>query len=154
MRLLFVCTGNICRSLLAERLALALASRRGLDLEARSCGVAAEGWYQVPAEIWRALEEAGVPRSPHRPQLVSRPLLAWADGVLVMTRRQRDLLAESFPEHASKIALLREKAGLSGDVADPVGRAWTDYQSCARSIAESLERLLPGGAGRGAESAG
>ena len=142
MRLLFVCTGNVCRSLLAERLSRSIAARRRLTLESRSCGVAAEGWHEAPPEIWRALAEAGAPRSAHRPQLVSRDLLAWADAVLVMTARQRDVLHAAFPEHAAKVALLREKAGLSGEIADPIGRPWPEYRTCARSIAEALEALL------------
>lgn len=143
-RLLFVCTGNVCRSLLAERLCRELARRRGLAVEARSCGVAAENWYAVPAEIWRALEESGAPREPHRPQLVGRPLLEWADEVLAMTERQRAHLRDAFPEHGRKLFLLRERAGLSGDVADPIGRPWAEYDACRRAIAEALERLLPG----------
>ena len=144
MKLLFVCTGNVCRSLMGERLARHLGAQRGLDVETRSCGIGAEGYFTVPPEIWRALTEAGIDQSPsHRPQLVSRELLAWADSVLVMTARQQDFLRDAYPEYRGKIALLREKAGLSGDVADPIGKPWADYQACRVIISEALERLLP-----------
>ncbi len=141
-RLLFVCTGNICRSLMAERLARDLAARRGLTVEARSCGVAAQGYYQVPAEIWRALKEAGVDPAPHRPQLVSRELLAWADRVLVMTGRHRELLNDRFPEFRKKTDLLLYKGGVPADIADPMGQGWAVYQACRREISEALERVL------------
>lgn len=143
MKLLFVCAGNVCRSLLAERLALKRAAERGLAVQARSAGIAAEGYFAVPPEIWRALEERGVPRAAHAPQLVGRPLLEWADEVLVMTARQRDHLLDAFPEHRRKLFLLRERAGLAGDVSDPMGRPWAEYDACARAIDEAVERLLP-----------
>ena len=142
MKILFVCTGNVCRSLMAERLASSLAERRGLPLQARSCGIAAEGYFAIPPEIWRALAEAGVEPAPHRPQLVSRELLAWADEVLVMTARQRDFLREAFPEHRGKTALLLERAGLPGEVADPIGKPWDAYDECRRVLSAALERLL------------
>ena len=127
---------------MAERLARDLAARRGLEVEARSCGIAAEGWYEVPAEAWAALKEAGVAASPHRPRLVERSLLAWSDRTLAMTARQRDFLLDQFPEHRAKIALLRAGAGLAGDVADPIGKPLETFRTCRDSIREALERIL------------
>ncbi len=127
---------------MAERLSLRLAQERGQPLQARSCGIAAEGYFAVPPEIWRALAEAGVERTPHRPQLVGRELLAWADEALVMTARQRDFLIEAFPEHRRKVALLTERAGLPGEIDDPIGKSWVEYRECRRLLSAALERLL------------
>lgn len=142
MKLLFVCTGNICRSAMAEFLARKLASDRGVALEARSCGVAAESFYRVPPEVWRAVERDGVAPGEHRPQLASRPLLAWADWALTMTRAHRDALRDAFPEHAGKIRLLREHAGLKGEIADPYGSALPAYLKSRDGIYEALDVLI------------
>jgi protein-tyrosine-phosphatase len=142
MKLLFVCTGNVCRSLLAERLAQRLGAIRGVPLSVKSCGVASETHFAVPPEIWEALAEAGIASRPHVPQLVSRELLAWADEVLVMTARQLEALRDAFPEHRAKLQLLTERAGMSGDVADPIGKPWEAYRDCSRVITGALDKIL------------
>lgn len=145
-RLLFVCTGNICRSLMAERLALKLAADRGLPLEARSAGVAAESYFTPPAEVAAALRPCGCTPEGHRPQLAGRDLLRWADVVLVMTRRQRELLLDQFPEFTGKVHLLRSFAGLDDqDVADPIGKPQAVYDACRDRLLESLEALFSRG---------
>src|SRR3989338_2616589 len=99
-RIVFVCTGNICRSAMAEHLLRHWSARRGLDLEVRSCGIAAEGWYEVPEHARRLLEAEGVPPFEHRPRLLTREQLRWADTVLVMARHHRDHILELYPEFA------------------------------------------------------
>lgn len=142
-RLLFVCTGNICRSLMAERMALKLAADRGLPLEAKSCGLAAESYYTPPREVDAALKPLFCDGAGHRPQLVSRDLLRWCDLALVMTARHKAALLDAFPEFTGKVALLREHAGLDqADVADPMGRPQPVFDACRESLAAALDRIL------------
>jgi len=142
-RLLFVCTGNICRSLMAERLALKLAADRGLSVEARSCGIAAESYFTPPPEVAAALRPSGCDPSSHRPQLVGRELLRWCDVALVMTRRQREAVLDQYPEFTGKVRLLRAYAGLDdSDVADPIGRPQAVYDACRDRLIEALEALF------------
>lgn len=143
MKLLFVCSGNICRSAMAEMLTERLGAARGLDWDARSCGLLAEGYFQVPEEVWAALEPHGIARREHKPRLASRDALAWADLVLTMTRAQREALLDKFPEFTKKIFVLREHAGLpSADIADPFGRAAPHYTACRDQIVQALEALF------------
>jgi len=142
-KFLFVCTGNICRSLMAEKLLQKMASAKGLDWQARSCGVAAQGYYVVPAEIRDILKRAGVPDFEHKAQLVSRDLLRWADLVLTMTEDHREIVVDMHPEFRFKIHVLRSYVGLSKpDVEDPMGLDMEDYERCAAVIQEALEGLL------------
>jgi tRNA threonylcarbamoyl adenosine modification protein (Sua5/YciO/YrdC/YwlC family) len=137
-RLLFVCAGNSCRSVMAESLLNKLAADRGLDLSTRSCGLAADPAFPIPAGVRRALAAEGVAALEHVPQPVTRELMDWADQVLVMERRHRELLLGLFPDAAAKIGTL---AG-NKDVADPVGQPDAVYADCCRTIKTALETVL------------
>lgn len=142
-RLLFVCTGNICRSLMAERLAVKLAAARGIALEARSCGVAAESYYTPPQEVNAALAPVGLNANGHKAQLISRDLLRWCDEALTMTRGHRAAILDAYPEFTSKVFVLRPRAGVDdADVADPYGRPQHAFDFCRDRLIETLEALF------------
>ncbi len=142
-KILFVCTGNVCRSVLAEKLLNKLAAERGLAWEARSCGVAAQRYSAASPEIRRILEREGAPPFTHVPQLVGRDLLRWADLTLTMTQEHRRAVLERFPEFHAKVRVLLPHVGLPGaDVEDPMGRGDEAYERSARDIKEALERLF------------
>jgi protein arginine phosphatase len=144
-RILFVCTGNICRSAMAEHLLRHLAREKGLDLEVASAGVAAEGWYEMPASARRLMAEAGVPPFTHKARLLTREQLRWADLVLVMTRAHLEHVLELYPEFTRKTKMLREHAGFGPqDVEDPMSRPHEVFVSSLASIRECLDVLLGG----------
>lgn len=127
---------------MAEKLLNKAASERGLYWEARSCGLAAEHYFRVPPPTLAALLQAGIPQVEHKPRLVHRELLQWADLVLAMTRRHRDALTDHFPEHARKVAIFLEHVGLSGDIEDPMGGPPEKHFECCKTIARAVEALL------------
>lgn len=143
MKLLFVCTGNSCRSVMAQFLLRKLAAERGLGWEARSCGVAAERYFPVPDGVRQSLADRGIEKIEHVPQLVSRELLAWADLVVPMARPHRDALLDEYPEHTGKIQLFSEFAGRGEeDVADPIGQPVSVYRRCRDIIEQGLAAAL------------
>ncbi|PIR15899.1 MAG: hypothetical protein COV48_11845, partial [Elusimicrobia bacterium CG11_big_fil_rev_8_21_14_0_20_64_6] len=142
LRVLFVCTGNICRSAMAEYLLRHWSTQRGLALEVRSAGIAAESWYEVPEHARRLLAAEGVPAFQHRPQLLTREQLRWADTVLVMAEHHRDHICELYPEFTGKTKLLRAAAGQGDlDVADPMSKSYEVFSACLAIIRQSLETL-------------
>lgn len=149
MKLLFVCTGNSCRSVMAEYLLRKLAQERGLSgWEARSCGIAAEKHFLPPPEVHAVLAGRGVREVKHVPQLVGRALLQWADLILPMARVHREYLLENYPESKAKIKLFWEEAsGLAQDVEDPIGKTADVYESCRVQIERGLAAILDKHAG-------
>ncbi|HAM35351.1 MAG TPA: threonylcarbamoyl-AMP synthase [Elusimicrobia bacterium] len=143
-RVLFVCTGNTCRSVMAEFLFNSLARGRGLDCRARSGGVAAERYFQVPTGVHAALRDEGVSITNHVPQLISRELLSWADLVLTMERHHHDAILNLYPEFRGKVQVLKNFARRPGleDIPDPIGKPDAVYAACCREIKESLEVIL------------
>ncbi|MBI3297056.1 MAG: low molecular weight protein arginine phosphatase [Elusimicrobia bacterium] len=144
MKVLFVCTGNTCRSLMAERLLLKMAADRKLaGWDARSAGVAAERYFAVPDGVKKALADRGTSTEGHVPQLTGRELLAWADLVVAMTSGHREALLDQYPEFTSKTKLFSELAGRGeADVADPIGQPDAVYRRCRDEIETGLDAFL------------
>lgn len=143
-KILFVCTGNICRSAMAEHLLRHLSASSGLGLELQSAGTAAESWYEMPESAKRLMAEAGVPPFTHKARLLTREQLRWADLVLVMTQAHLEHVTELFPEFTRKTRLLREYAGLDeADVEDPMSRPHEAFARSLASIREALDALIP-----------
>jgi protein-tyrosine phosphatase len=145
-KVLFVCTGNICRSAMAEHLLRHLSKTKNLGLEVRSCGTAADSYFEVPEIVHKLLTERGVEPFEHTARLVTREPLAWADLVLAMTAGHAEQLREKFPEFSSKIRVFREQAGFGEeDVADPMGLSDEEFAQCLEVIEEGFDALIPKG---------
>ena len=133
---LFVCTGNICRSPLAASLLARALKDRGVEVAVSSAGTGA--WDGAPASEGAYLVglERGLDLSGHRARLLTRELVEEADLILTMARHHRARVDELGGE--GKVYVLGEYAGQGGDeVSDPFGGDLAVY----RDTAQELEAL-------------
>jgi protein-tyrosine-phosphatase len=140
---LFVCTGNVCRSPMAAGLFNAHARRAGEahTYLARSAGTWALENQPASRHAITAMAERRIDLTAHRGQTITRELMDEAAVVIVMTRGHRDALASEFPATRFKIHLMSELIDRVFDIADPYGGTLAEYQDCAAS----LENLIDSG---------
>ena len=146
LRLVFVCTGNTCRSPMAEGLARALLEERlggpldAFGFEIGSMGVFASPGSPASPDAVVELAERGIDLSAHRSSPLLEGALAEADEVLCLTRSHAHaLLSVLPPRHSDKVDLLDPDGR---DVPDPIGSGPEAYHAAATSIEAALRVRL------------
>ena len=143
LTLLFVCTGNTCRSPMAEQIFNEQA--RALSAHAISAGLDAKAGSSMSPQAADALSSLGYTPTEHRSTLVSTEAVEEADVILTFTQDQKDEVAKRFPAAVEKLFTISEYAnstsGKHEDVSDPYGKSAEVYKETAETI-DSLVELI------------
>ncbi|GAB7066162.1 hypothetical protein JCM12141A_04510 [Mycolicibacterium hodleri] len=166
LHILFICTGNICRSPTAERLAVAYGVEHGLpSFVASSAGTHALRGLPIHPEAALALGSLGGDCSDFAARQINERIVADADLVLTMTRAHRDTVLEHAPHRLRRTFTLTEAAMIasrhdaesledlaslraqiavdeSSDISDPIGHRPEFFGAVARQIAQLLPPIL------------
>ncbi len=141
--ILVVCTGNICRSPMAEYLLRARLPATG-QWQVASVGLAAADGQPASAPALEVLAEQGIDATAHRSRMVRREWLEQAAYVLVMTRGHSAAILAQWPEFADKVYLIAGfgPEGEVPDIADPIGQSTAVYRQVADQLKEAIDDFI------------
>lgn len=143
--ILFVCTANLCRSPIAERLFAQIISRAEPNKvwDVQSAGVWAVAGIASPGRLVKAAARSNLDLRPHRSQSVEQVNLAANDLILTMEAGQCEALRAEFPDLATRIHQLSALAGPRYDIADPYGGSEQEYLYMIDELNQLLHKALP-----------
>ena len=166
VHVLFVCTGNICRSPTAERLAVAYAEQHGiLDFTAFSAGTRAVIGHPIHPEAAHVLEQSGADASNFAARQLKPKIAAAADLIITMTSAHRDIVLEAAPRQLQRTFTLTEASHLAAmedakiladlaglrprlsaneklDIPDPIGQSPEVFAVIGAQIADLLQPIM------------
>ena len=141
----FVCTGNTCRSPMAEQLMRQrLASKKKCrpdELEdhgvvIRSAGLAAATGSPAAAEAVTVMKDHGLDLGKHEAQPLTEQLVRYADVIITMTRGHMQSIVDRWPQAAERARMLLSD---ENDVPDPIGRPLDAYRQCAEQMKRGID---------------
>ncbi len=149
MQVLFVCTGNSCRSVMAEWYFNKRAGERDVPHRAFSRGIAPARGMPPTDETYRVMSEYGLDVSSHRAQALTRHDSETADLIFVMEKVHKECIGSMYPDAIRKTYFLKEFRRLDDfhvsenpDIPDPIGRGIDTYRRTCAVIRESVERIF------------
>jgi protein-tyrosine-phosphatase len=131
---LFVCTGNIHRSPMAETMFKAKAALTNKTWQIVSAGTWAPPGQPASQEVHTVMKKVGLDVSAHRSRLVNRRILHGFSLILTMEANHKEALRVEFPEIADRVYMLSEMVDVKQDVDDPIGGPLVDFVDTAREI--------------------
>ena len=136
-KIVFICTGNTCRSPMAEGFFRALGGEEKTGLTATSAGLYTENGLPASANAVAAAGERGADLSAHRSRQLTAETAEHAKYLVCMTGAQYDNLCAAFPDCADKIFTL-----LPEDISDPFGGGLATYRRSAAEIDKGVQAII------------
>lgn len=141
MKIIFVCSGNTCRSPMAEYICREKLTEMGRqDIDVCSRGLSVMGGGSIAPNSLAVLKSMGIDGSAHIPTQLTDEEIESTDYVLTMTRSLASAIKRVCP--SEKVMSLGDAVG-GGDVSDPYGGDMSVYSACGGQIAILIDKLVP-----------
>ena len=144
-KIIFVCTGNTCRSAMAHKMLEKMTKEKNKEIEVFSCGTGAWDEAHSTYEAIKVMEEYNVDLKTHKATHINRANIDAMDAVLCVTTSHKNYIANNYPELKDKVYTIKEYAGNDEsdlELNDPWGYDIATYRKCAKEIEECIERIL------------
>lgn len=137
MKITFVCTGNTCRSPLAQAIAQKYIEDNNLDIDVDSAGLNCMYGAPMAVHTARLIEEMGIFFT-HSSQPLTQKLVDESDVIITMEKWQKDALKQGLGD---KVVCMNDIT-YRGDIADPYGGSYETYQQVAKTLEESMPLVI------------
>lgn len=149
MKIMFICTGNICRSAMAEAMLKKMLKDRNIEnIEVCSSGIYADtGDIPTQTAIDVMQEKYGIDLSSHRATNIKESQIEKMNLILCATLSHKMAVVQFYPELKDKVFTMKEYAGftfegMNFDISDPWGYDKKVYENCAKEIQQCLETII------------
>jgi protein-tyrosine-phosphatase len=141
-KILFVCSGNTCRSPLAEGIAKKILSDSLPEqIDISSAGTSAMEGVPASGHSIQVAREHGIDLSDHRARLLNKSLIKESDLIVTMSSKHKETIGIIEPDGLDHTFLLTDFCDDEGDIPDPIGSDIKSYQQVFRLIEKCLDRM-------------
>ena len=146
MKIMFICTGNVCRSAMAEWYMKKRIKEEKLDIEVYSSGIYGEEGSGASYSAIEVMKEYGVNMDEHVATATAKSNIKNMDLILCATNSHKQILIQMYPELKEKIFTIKEYAYNdkieNKDISDPWGYDITVYRHCAKELVDAIDKII------------